>query len=79
MSRFDFSQCPGYCERARKLMFLQNPIIQKRLAGPKPCVVPAEQELAMRLEDRDELNTALAETNAEIKRLRDCAQWGVRA
>jgi hypothetical protein len=33
MSRFDFSQCPKYCERARKLMFLQNPIIQKRLAG----------------------------------------------
>jgi len=77
MSRFDFSTCPGYCERARKQMFLQNPIIQKRLAGPKPCVVPVEQELAMKLEDQEEIENALAGLKAEIKILRDCA--GVQA
>ena len=73
MSRFDYSKCPGYCERARRMMFLQNPTISKRMEGPKPAVVPAEQELAMRLEDRDELRAALVETETEIKRLRDCA------
>lgn len=73
MTPFDFSQCPGYCERARKQMFLQNPVIQKRLAGPKPCVVPVEQELAMKLEDQEEVVAILAELKAEIKILRDCA------
>jgi hypothetical protein len=31
MTHFDFSQCPGYCERARQIMLRQtHPLILKK-------------------------------------------------
>ena len=74
MTHFDFSQCPGYCERARQIMLRQtHPLIRARTEEPGPSLIPADQALAMRLEDEDELEEMLANTRAEIKILRDCA------
>ena len=74
MSRFDFSQCPGYCERARHIMVRQtHPLLRAKAEEPGPSLIPADQALAMRLEDEDELEEMLASTRAEIKILRDCA------
>ena len=60
MTPFNFSQCPGYCERART-------------EEPGPSLIPVDQALAMRLEDEEELVEMLANTRVEIKILRDCA------
>ena len=78
MSRFDFSQCPKYCERARQIMVRQtHPLLRAKAEEPVPSLIPADQALAMRLEDEDELEEMLASTRAEIKILRDCG--GVQA
>ena len=74
MSRFDFSQCPLYCERARQIMLRRtHPLILKKADEPKPCLLAADQALAMRLEDEEELEGMLASTRAEIKILQGCA------
>ena len=74
MSRFDFSTCPGYCERARQIMLRRtHPLLRAKAEEPGPSLIPADQALAMRLEDEDELEEMLASTRAEIKILRDCA------
>ena len=55
MSRFDFSTCPGYCERARQIMVRQShPLIVKRDEEPKPCLLAADQALATYLEMKEE-------------------------
>ena len=74
MSRFDFSQCPGYCERARQLMLRQShPLIVKRDEEPKPCLLAADQALATYLEMEEEGKARLAEIQNAIAILRDCA------
>jgi hypothetical protein len=74
MTPFDFSQCPGYCERARQIMLCQtHPLIRARTEEPGPSLIPVDQALAMRLEDEEELVEMLANTRVEIKILRDCA------
>ncbi len=78
MTPFDFSKCPGYCDRARRIMLRQtHPLIRARTEEPGPSLIPVDQALAMRLEDEEELVGMLASTRAEIKILRDCA--GVQA
>lgn len=73
MSRFDFSQCPQYCERVRQIMLCQtHPLIRARAEEPGPSLIPVPEALAMRLEDEEELVGMLASTRAEIKILRDC-------
>ena len=73
MTPFDFSQCPGYCERARQIMLRQtHPLIRAGAEEPGPSLIPVDQALAMRLEDEEELEVLLASTRAEIKILRDC-------
>ncbi len=74
MTPFDFSQCPGYCDRAGHIMLCQtHPLIRARGEEPGPSLIPVDQALAMRLEDEEELEVLLASTRAEIKILRDCA------
>lgn len=73
MTHFDFSQCPGYCDRARHIMLCRtHPLIRARTEEPGPSLIPAPEALAMRLEDEEELVGMLASTRAEIKILRDC-------
>ena len=74
MSRFDFSTCPGYCERARRIMVRQtHPLILKKADEPKPCLLAADQALATYLEMEEEGKARLAEIQNAIAILRDCA------
>lgn len=71
---FDFSKCPGICARIRHQMVMENhPILAKMHETPAPTMIPVEQALAMDLEARDQYRQRLAEIEAEIKILRDCA------
>jgi hypothetical protein len=64
--------CPD-CTTTRRLMVLNtHPIHKTRDEDPAPCLIPAEQALAMRLEERDELVGRMAQLDLEIKHLRDC-------
>jgi hypothetical protein len=75
MTPFDFSRCPDYCSRIRKIMIRRaHPLIAKGDEEPAPSLIPVEQALAMELEARDDLRARLAICEANIKVLRDCAQ-----
>jgi len=54
-----------------------HPLLRAKAEEPGPSLIPADQALAMRLEDEDELEEMLTSTRAEIKILRDCG--GVQA
>ena len=65
--------CPE-CVSARRAMLLRtHPIHARRDEDIPPSLIPVDQALAMRLEDREELRQQLASLEAEIKILRDCA------
>ena len=64
------------CERCvaarRAFVARTHPLLRAKAEEPGPSLIPADQALAMRLEDEDELEEMLANTRAEIKILRDC-------
>ena len=77
--RFDFSQCPGYCEQIRRQMIRANHPLHSR-DEPGPAWRSPDQALAMLLEEKDDLvqgievmNGRLVEVQAGIRSLRDCA------
>ena len=66
--------CCRDCVTARRAFVLRtHPLLRSKAEEPGPSLIPADQALAMRLEDEDELEEMLANTRAEIKILRDCA------
>lgn len=72
MSRFDFSTCPGYCERARQIMLRRtHPLILKKAEEPGPSLIPVDQALAMEMETIEDLTARLAIANHNLKALRD--------
>ena len=74
MSRFDFSQCPLYCEGARQIMLRRtHPLILKKADEPKPCLLAADQALATYLETEEEEKARPAEIQNAIAILRDVA------
>ena len=72
--------CCDECVAARRAMLLRtHPIHARRDEDVAPTLIPVDQALAMALEERDDLRMRLAQVDSDIKVLRDCAQWGVRA
>lgn len=72
MTHFDFSQCPGYCERARQIMLCQtHPLIRARTEEPGPSLIPVDRALAMEMETIEDLTARLAIANHNLKALRD--------
>jgi hypothetical protein len=72
MTPFDFSQCPGYCDRARQIMLCQtHPLIRARTEEPGPSLIPVDQALAMEMETIEDLTARLAIANHNLKALRD--------
>lgn len=70
--------CCDECVAARRAFVVRtHPLLRAKAEEPGPSLIPADQALAMRLEDEEELEEMLANTRAEIKILRDCA--GVQA
>lgn len=69
--------CPDCVAIRRAFVARTHPLLRARTEEPGPSPIPADQALAMRLEDEDELEEMLANTRAEIKILRDCG--GVQA
>lgn len=66
--------CCRDCVTARRAFVLRtHPLLRAKAEEPGPSLIPADQALAMRLEDREELRQRLASLEAEIKILRDCA------
>ena len=66
--------CCSDCVAIRRAFVVRtHPLLRARTEEPGPSLIPADQALAMRLEDEDELEEMLANTRAEIKILRDCA------
>ena len=66
--------CCADCVAARRAYVVRtHPLLRARAEEPGPSLIPADQALAMRLEDEEELEGMLASTRAEIKILRDCA------
>ena len=66
--------CCRDCVTARRAFVLRtHPLLRAKAEEPGPSLIPADQALAMRLEDEEELEEMLANTRAEIKILRDCA------
>lgn len=66
--------CCDECVAARRAFVARtHPLLRARTEESGPSLIPADQALAMRLEDEDELEEMLANTRAEIKILRDCA------
>ena len=75
MTPFDFSQCPDYCSRIRKIMIRRaHPPMAKGDKEPAPTLIPVGQALAMELETEEDLKALLAICRAKIRDLRDCAQ-----
>jgi len=65
--------CCADCTAARRAFVVRtHPLLRAKAEEPGPSLIPADQALAMRLEDEDELEEMLANTRAEIKILRDC-------
>ena len=65
--------CCDECVISRRAFVARtHPLLRARTEEPGPSLIPADQALAMRLEDEDELEEMLANTRAEIKILRDC-------
>jgi hypothetical protein len=63
MTPFDFSQCPGYCDRARQIMLCQtHPLIRARTEEPGPSLIPVDQALAMEMETIEDLTGWLSLT-----------------
>ena len=70
--------CCADCTAARRAFVVRtHPLLRAKAEEPGPSLIPADQALAMRLEDEEELVGMLASTRAEIKILRDCG--GVQA
>ena len=66
--------CCADCAAARRAFVVRtHPLLRAKAEEPGPSLIPADQALAMRLEDEEELVGMLANTRAEIKILRDCA------
>lgn len=66
--------CCADCAAARRAFVVRtHPLLRAKAEEPGPSLIPADQALAMRLEDEEELEGMLANTRAEIKILRDCA------
>ncbi len=66
--------CCRDCVTARRAFVARtHPLLRAKAEEPGPSLIPADQALAMRLEDEEELEGMLANTRAEIKILRDCA------
>ena len=66
--------CCADCAAARRAFVVRtHPLLRAKAEEPGPSLIPADQALAMRLEDEEELEGMLASTRAEIKILRDCA------
>ena len=66
--------CCADCAAARRAFVARtHPLLRAKAEEPGPSLIPADQALAMRLEDREELRQRLASLEAEIKILRDCA------
>ena len=64
--------CPG-CVATRHLMVrVSHPILSHMHDEPLPSMIPIEQALAMRLEEKDMLAGRMIELDLEIKHLRDC-------
>lgn len=74
MKEFDFSRCPGYCERARRLMIEEaHPLLAKRREEIKPSMIPVQQALDQYMEDQSVLLEMLADTQYKIRKLRGIA------
>ena len=69
--------CPECVASRRSMLLRTHPIHARRDEDVAPTLIPVDQALAMRLEDREELRQQLASLEAEIKILRDCG--GVQA
>ena len=66
--------CCDECVAARRAFVARtHPLLRAKAEEPGPSLIPADQALAMRLEDEEELVRMLANSRAEIKILRDCA------
>jgi hypothetical protein len=65
--------CPDCVAIRRAFVARTHPLLRAKAEEPGPSLIPADQALAMRLEDREELRQRLASLEAEIKILRDCA------
>ena len=66
--------CCDQCVAARRSMLLRtHPIHARRDEDIPPSLIPVDQALAMRLEDREILRGMLAQVESDIRALRDCA------
>ncbi|WP_348528693.1 hypothetical protein [Methanothrix sp.] len=66
--------CCDQCVAARRSMLLRtHPIHARRDEDIPPSLIPVDQALAMRLEDREILRGMLAQVDSDIRNLRDCA------
>ena len=71
MNTFDFSRCPGYCERARKIMIEEShPLIAKRRDEPKPSMIPVQRALELDLEELAILREKIEQVEKNIQVLR---------
>lgn len=71
MKKFDFSKCPGYCERARRIMVEEtHPLFAKKQEEIKPSMIPIQDALGQYMEDEKILSEMLASTQNKIKILR---------
>lgn len=62
------------CAAERKSMVRSShPLMKKQGEDPAPAMIPISQALAMELEARYDLEIRLAQVNANIRILRDCA------
>ena len=71
MSTFDFSKCPGYCERARKIMIEANhPLLAKRREEIKPSMIPVHRALELDIEELAILREKMEQVEKNIQVLR---------
>ena len=65
--------CPECVAARRKMVMESHPIHARRDEEILPSMIPVDQELAMRLEERDDLRMRLTMVESDIKILRYCA------
>ncbi len=65
--------CPDCVAIRRAFVARTHPLLRAKAEDPGPSLIPADQALAMRLEDREILRGMLAQVESDIRNLRDCA------
>lgn len=71
MKEFDFSRCPGYCERARrKLVEEAHPLLAKRREEPGPSMIPVQRALELDMEELAILREKMEQVEKNIQVLR---------